>query len=260
MKRTMNILKVFLLLALLTTISGCRGLSEMLDPGEDTANLRELKREKPNLSSESVEAAEIDVDPDSDALTEDTLPKTNSTPIKEPEPEKEIVPETESVSTTDENPNESDVEQREESSSANVVTHNSFGKIKVGMTVAQASQALGIELVAPNGKGECYYVEPKQGLKGVDFMVIEGLIARIDIESKEYATDKGARIGDTEAKIKSLYKGVEVHPQKYDEKLHDMEVYSDDKKYLIIFETDGKVVTGFRIGRAEEVSWVERCG
>lgn len=141
-----------------------------------------------------------------------------------------------------------------------IATHNSFGKIKVGMTVRQASQAFGTELITPNGTGECYYIEPKQGLKGVDFMVIEGKIARIDIAGKAYATDKGAKIGDTEAKIKSLYKGIKVHPQKYDEKRHDMEVYSRDKKYLLIFETDGKVVTGFRVGRVEEVSWVERCG
>lgn len=142
----------------------------------------------------------------------------------------------------------------------NIVTYNSFGKIKVGMTVRQASQAFGVELIAPNGTGECYYVEPKRGTKGVDFMVIEGKIARIDIAGKAYATDKGAKIGDTEAKIKSLYKGIKIHPQKYDEKRHYMEIYSRDKKYLLIFETDGKVVTGFRVGKAEEVSWVERCG
>ena len=82
---------------------------------------------------------------------------------------------------------------------------------------------------------------------------------RIEIESKAYATDKGAKIGDTEAKIKRLYKGVKVSPQKYDEKKHDMEVYSGDKEYLIIFETDGKRVTAFRVGKAEEVGLVEGC-
>lgn len=142
-----------------------------------------------------------------------------------------------------------------------VVTHDGFGKLKFGMTVAQASQALGVELVAPNGKGdECYFVEPKQGFKGVDFMVVGGVIARVDIRSKAYATDKGARIGDAEARIKSLYQGVQSFPQKYDEKKNDLEVHSRDKKHLIIFETDGKVVTGFRAGRAEEAGWAERCG
>ncbi len=55
-------------------------------------------------------------------------------------------------------------------------------------------------------------------------MVTNGFVARIEIESKAYATDKGAKIGDTEAKIKSLYKGVQVYPQKYDEKKNDIEM------------------------------------
>jgi len=60
-------LKVFIILALLTTISGCRALSESLEPGEDK-NLKAVNREKPNLSDES---AKITVDPDSDKLTEE---------------------------------------------------------------------------------------------------------------------------------------------------------------------------------------------
>ena len=60
-------LKVFIILALLTTISSCRALSESLEPGEDK-NLKAVNREKPNLSDE---AAKITVDPDSDKLTEE---------------------------------------------------------------------------------------------------------------------------------------------------------------------------------------------
>ena len=60
-------LKVVIILALLTTISSCRALSESLEPGEDK-NLKAVKREKPNLSDES---AKVTVDPDSDKLTEE---------------------------------------------------------------------------------------------------------------------------------------------------------------------------------------------
>ncbi len=70
-------LKVFIILALLTTISGCRALSESLEPGEDK-NLKAVNREKPNLSDES---AKITVDPDSDKLTEEkNAPVENRTP------------------------------------------------------------------------------------------------------------------------------------------------------------------------------------
>ncbi len=66
-------------------------------------------------------------------------------------------------------------------------------------------------------------------------------------------------IGDTEDKIKNLYPRANVQPQKYDEKKYDIEIYSDDEQYMIIFETDGKQVTGFRVGNTEEVSNVGGC-
>jgi len=252
MQKSFKTMKVFVIFALLTTILGCRALSESLDPGDvPKENLREVKREKPNLSAES---AKIDVDPDSDALTADTPPATN--PVKNDSTN--ALPTNSNSNANNANANTN--QNVETSTDETVVTHNSFGKIKVGMTVSQASQASAIELVPPTGNKECHYVEPKQGFKGISFMVIDGVIARIDVKSKTYTTDKGAKIGDTEDKIKSLYKGVSVYPQKYDAKKNDMEVYSEDEKYLIIFETDGKVVTGFRVGRIEEVGWVEGCG
>lgn len=163
--------------------------------------------------------------------------------------------------TTDANTNRSaNTEQKTVEPDGNyVVTFNGFGSVKVGMTIAQASQALGAELVRGKGyEDTCFYVDPK-GIQGVRFMVTNDKIARIDVSSNKYATDKGARIGDTEARIKSLYPGIKVYPQKYDEKKHDVEINSGDKKYLIIFETDGRRVTGFRVGNTEEVGYVEGC-
>ena len=142
----------------------------------------------------------------------------------------------------------------------NILSFEGLGKAKIGMTISEASKALDTELVRGEGyEDSCYYVESNPSLDGVRFMVTNEKIARIDISGKEYVTDKGVAIGDPETKVKSLYKNVEVHPQKYDDQKNDMEVYSDDKKSLIIFETDGKTVTGFRAGNAEEVGFVEGC-
>ncbi len=226
MQKTRNTFKAFVVFALLT-ISGCRATSEVsvLSGNAANENLRTVKNESNSASKNSNVA----------------LPTKNN-------------------SSTDNdyaNARQSIIGQN---GGGNAVTFNSFGKVKTGMTVSQAAQALGTELVGKAEDGmDCYYVNPKQGFKGVRFMVTNKTIARIEIESKAYATDKGAKIGETEDKIKSLYKGVQVFPQKYDEKLHDMEVHSADKKYLIIFETDGKRVTGFRAGQAEEVGYVEGC-
>jgi len=212
MQKTRNTFKAFIILALLTTISGCRAVSGMPDSNENAPNenLRVVETETQN---DNPNAEQADIEPNDKVSTDN-----------------------------------------------NVVTFNSFGKVKTGMTVSQASQALGTELVRGKGYEDgCYYAAPRQGFKGVRFMVTNGSVARIEIASKEYATDKGAKIGDTEDKIKSLYKDVQVFPQKYDAKKNDLEVHSADKQYLIIFETDGKRVTGFRVGKAEEVSLVEGC-
>ncbi len=143
----------------------------------------------------------------------------------------------------------------------NVVTYNSFGGVKIGMTVSKASKAFGTRLVRDAGyEGGCYYVSPSRGFKGVSFMVNDGSIARIDIDGKGYATDKGAKVGDTEARIKSLYKGmVKVSEHPYLDSGHYLEVKFDGGNYSIIFETDGKRVTRFRAGRSEEVGYIEGC-
>lgn len=232
-QKTRDALKAFVLLALLITIAGCRASSETSDPGKNMANenLRTVQRENPNSSPEAAKTSNGS-DSNSASATNGKSPANADNTAKS-------------------------VEQA--STAETVVRHDGFGKIKVGMTVAQASQALGAELVRGKGyEDACFYVDPK-GIKGVRFMVTNGKIARIDVSSNKYATDKGARIGDTEDRIKSLYPGIKVYPQKYDEKKHDMEINSGDKKYLIIFETDGKRVTGFRVGNTEEVGYVEGC-
>ncbi len=142
-----------------------------------------------------------------------------------------------------------------------VVTYDSFGKVKVGMTVSKASKALGIPFVRGAGyEGDCYYASPKRGFKNVAFMMNGQRIARIDIDGKEYATDRGAKVGDTEAKIKRLYKGMyKVSPHKYIVHAYYIEVEMKGEKYSIIFEIDGKRVTRFRAGRFPEVGYVEGC-
>ncbi len=142
-----------------------------------------------------------------------------------------------------------------------VVTYDSFGKVKVGMTVSKASKALGVPLVRDAGyDGNCYYVSPKRGFKNVAFMMNGQRIARIDIDGKEYATDRGAKVGDTEAKIKRLYKGIyKISPHKYIDHAHYIEVEMKGGKFSITFETDGKRVVSYRVGRPEQVGYVEGC-
>ena len=138
-----------------------------------------------------------------------------------------------------------------------VVSYNSFGPVKIGMTVSQATKALGVPLVREDvNDASCYYVTPKQGFKDVSFMVTNGRVARVDIE-RGYATERGAKVGDTEARIKQLYKGrVKVSKHFYTDG-HYLEVKSG--RFSIIFETDGKRVIYIRAGKNPEVGYVEGC-
>lgn len=141
---------------------------------------------------------------------------------------------------------------------------NGIGTVQVGMTVSQASKAAGTKLVGDSSNKSCYYVKPKNQPKNVSFMVTEGRISRVDVrQNTQITTLKGAKIGDTEAQIKSLYPGqIKVTPHKYAQGGHYLTFIpksSADQNYRVVFETDGKRVTEFRSGKLPEVEFVEGC-
>ena len=144
-----------------------------------------------------------------------------------------------------------------------VVTGEGFAGVKFGMTVAQAEAALGDKL-KPLGEGEgnCSYVEPQGAYKGMLFMVVDGTIARLDVqETAKFVTDTGAKIGDSEQHVLDLYKGrTKVEPHHYTgPEGHYVLVLGADGKTQIVFETDGGKVVNYRAGRQPEVEWVEGC-
>jgi hypothetical protein len=93
-------------------------------------------------------------------------------------------------------------------------------------------------------------------------MVRGGEVARVQVDSGPVRTVEGAGIGDSEARIDSLYHGrVTVGPHKYTEG-HYLTVKpttGDESAFRLLFETDGRRVTRYRAGRLPEVEWVEGC-
>ncbi|WP_373526889.1 hypothetical protein [Nostoc sp.] len=141
---------------------------------------------------------------------------------------------------------------------------NGVGSVQVGMTVYQAAKAAGTRLVGDAPNNSCYYVKPQNKPKNLLFMVTEGRISRVDVrQNTQITTLKGAKIGDTEARIKSLYPGqIQVTPHKYVEGGHYLTFIPKDRadqNYRVVFETDGKRVTQFRSGKLPEVEYVEGC-
>ena len=139
-----------------------------------------------------------------------------------------------------------------------------LGQIQIGMTLDDAVN-MGLLNERPDLKVDCDFVYPAVGAgvpDGVSVMVIKGKIARIDVDTGAVTTEDGAKIGDTEDRIKSIYgDDVQVEPLKYIEGGHYMTVLGDSASAgnALVFETDGKRVTRFRAGRLPEVKWVEGC-
>jgi hypothetical protein len=145
------------------------------------------------------------------------------------------------------------------------LNEDGLGQIQIGMTLDDAVN-MGLLNENPNMKTACDFVYPAVGAgipDGVSVMVVKGMIVRIDVDTGSVTTDEGAKIGDTEDRIKSLYgDDLKIEPHKYIEGGHYMTVAGDSASAgkALLFETDGKRVTSFRGGRLPEVKWLEGCG
>lgn len=144
------------------------------------------------------------------------------------------------------------------------LSEDGLGQIQIGMNLSDAVN-MGLLNENPTMNPQCDFVFPAVGAgipEGVSVMVVKGEIARIDVDTGSVTTEDGAKIGDTEDHIKSIYGDeVKVEPHKYIEGGHYMTVAGDSASAgnALVFETDGKRVTMFRGGRLPEVKWVEGC-
>ena len=149
-------------------------------------------------------------------------------------------------------------------SAAPTVTEHGIGPLRAGMTLPEASAALGGALVVPPGAdtAACGYVRWRGGPPGVRLMVANGRVVRVDVDTAGVRTAAGAGIGDTEGEVQRLYAGhVTVSPHKYTDG-HYLTVTPNaaDTSFAIVFETSGGKVTRFRAGRRPHVEYVEGCG
>lgn len=145
------------------------------------------------------------------------------------------------------------------------VTINGIGPIRVGMTIQQAEASARTRLLSEaDPVGKCWFVKPQGGPRDISFMVIAGQIARVEIyRNSRIATVRGAKIGDSEDRIKSLYpRQIQVTSHAYLQGGHYLTFVprnASDRQYRLVFETDGRRVERFRAGRLPEVEYVEGC-
>lgn len=141
------------------------------------------------------------------------------------------------------------------------VTEFGIGPIRVGMTVADTNAAIGGGFAAPKGGASgCTYAVLTKAPPGLAVMLEDGKVARVEVRSGSIQTSRGARIGDSEPRLKILYPGITTTPHKYVAGGHYLTVLGSDPANRIVFETDGGKVTTFRSGRTPAVEYVEGCG
>lgn len=142
------------------------------------------------------------------------------------------------------------------------VTPEGAGEVRIGSSLEAVRPLLATMPDSAAIAGECSYLPFRNAPEGMLFMFEGGVLVRIDVISGSTPTVEGAAIGDTEARIRSLYPRVERSPHKYTDGsyLIDIPLPPADTLKRTVFETDGQRVSRYRAGLFPAVQYVEGCG
>jgi hypothetical protein len=146
------------------------------------------------------------------------------------------------------------------------VEPDAFGPARIGMTQKELETALDQRLKAVypyvEKKRTCYYLYFRRQTAGVSFMMLQDRLARINvINTKQVSTAAGAKVGDSERRIKMLYgDALTITPHYYIRpKGHYLTVLSEDRRHGIQFESDGTRVVSYSSGARNTLKLVEGC-
>jgi hypothetical protein len=146
------------------------------------------------------------------------------------------------------------------------------GPIRFGMSLSEVRNLIGDSNASlyvsdpdnPLGNRGCAYLDSSRFPDEMGFMFDNHRVVRVDVFSRSVAqTASGARVGDTEERIKALYpEQIHVETHHYNPNGHYLIFVPKDRfdrMYEIVFETDGTHVTQFRVGFSNATALVEGC-
>jgi hypothetical protein len=148
---------------------------------------------------------------------------------------------------------------------APLISAEGYGPVRVGMTVAEASAALG-EALTDNGPEisdgcQTYHGSPEStALEGTYFMTQDGRIARVSTVSPAPSTAENIHVGSTDAEVRTAYTGVIEEPAHYDDPpAHSLIVWRTPNEAGIRFEINAEgVVTAIHAGN-DAILLAEGC-
>jgi hypothetical protein len=143
-----------------------------------------------------------------------------------------------------------------------VVRDDGIGPVKIGMSLSEMNNVLHEKWTMPEDKNEqsCFYVDSAKHAD-IGFMILDGRLARIDVDRPGVRTAKGIQVGDSEARALRVYgPNLKVEPHFYTSpEGHYLTIYSSDSRYGIRFETDSGKINMFYAGTSAAISLVEGC-
>ena len=133
--------------------------------------------------------------------------------------------------------------------------------VEAGQTLQQAEAALGAPLQPAAATPQRCQVLSSPARPGVGYVVAEGRVTRMETRDRRYATVSGLRVGDDVAKVRRIYGArLDVRPHPYFAKGQVLAVYSPDRRFALVMESDdaGRIVT-LRGGLVPAVEFLEGC-
>lgn len=141
-----------------------------------------------------------------------------------------------------------------------MLTMNSYGPVKIGMTADEAFthlRSIG-QANKPNVGEDCDYYD---ATPGVSFMLNHKSIVRIEVSSEEVVTPSGIRVGDSISELKKVFGSrLDDQPNHYDiPAARTIKLFSNDKKIAMRFEVYENKIQEIYSGYEHSIHYVEGC-
>ncbi len=146
-------------------------------------------------------------------------------------------------------------------SNSSTVSTVGLDSVTFGMTINQAQQAAGTVLVPAGPTGACYHVVPFDAPEGIVFLVHQGTIERVDINSGPVTTRSGVGVGSSETLVTDLFGESIQREVRVDGTVDLIFVPRDpgDRNYRVVFNIADGLVRSFKSGRLPQVLQATGC-